>query len=163
MAILLRTDKGSKLTYLEADENFSSLFYSASITGNVLSLYYTGSQFAPSVNPVDIVIPQGSSNWTVELDGSISRNSAIRVLGSARIIGAVTGSTLRISSLPVGTTETRVLVTDGFGNVKYRTNLQLQGAQGIQGITGTGAQGATGIQEFKDQQEIKVSRDLQEM
>ena len=146
MAILLRTDKGSKLSYIEADENFSSLFYSASIDGNILSLYYTGSQYAPSVNPITIEIPQGSSYWTEDIDGSIYRNSAVKILGNTRIIGAVSGSTLKLTSLPVGTVETKILVADNSGNVRYRTDLNLQGAQGIQGLTGTGTQGATGTQ-----------------
>ena len=146
MAILLRTDKGSKLSYIEADENFSSLFYSASIDGNILSLYYTGSQYAPSVNPITIEIPQGSSYWTEDLDGSIYRNSAVKILGNTRIIGAVSGSTLKLTSLPVGTVETKILVADNSGNVRYRTDLNLQGIQGIQGLIGTGTQGATGTQ-----------------
>ena len=139
MAIKLRTVKGSELTYQEADENFSSLFYSASIDGTTISLYYTGSAFAPGVNPVNIEIPTGgSSKWTGSLGGDISR------LGNVDIVGAVTGSTLKIPSTPVGTTESRILVTDTSGNVKYRTNLQLQGVQGVQGPMGP--QGATGIQ-----------------
>ena len=107
MAILLRTDKGSKLTYIEADENFSSLFYSASISGNTLSLYYTGSQFAPAINPVNIDIPQGSSYWTASLGGRVTRTSDVGITGNLQVIGQVTGSVLRISSLPQGTTETK--------------------------------------------------------
>ena len=44
MAIQLRTNKASALTYNEMDKNFSSFFYSASIdNGNILKLWYTGS------------------------------------------------------------------------------------------------------------------------
>lgn len=44
MAIQLRTNKASALTYNEMDRNFSSFFYSASIdNGNILKLWYTGS------------------------------------------------------------------------------------------------------------------------
>lgn len=44
MAIQLRTNKASALTYNEMDRNFSSFFYSASIdNGNMLKLWYTGS------------------------------------------------------------------------------------------------------------------------
>ena len=136
MAILLRTDKGSKLTYIEADENFSSLFYSASISGNTLSLYYTGSQFAPTPNPVNIDIPQGSSYWTASLSGRITRVSDVGITGNLQVIGQITGSVLRLASLPIGTTETKILVADGSGNVRYRTDLQLQGVQGIQGLLG---------------------------
>ena len=44
MAIELRTNKASALTYNEMDRNFSSFFYSASVdNGNILKLWYTGS------------------------------------------------------------------------------------------------------------------------
>jgi hypothetical protein len=43
MAITLRTNKGSALTYDEMDKNFSQYFYSASRVGNTMTLYYTGS------------------------------------------------------------------------------------------------------------------------
>lgn len=45
MAITLRTEKGTALTYAEMDKNFSSFFYSASVdfTTDQLQLWYTGS------------------------------------------------------------------------------------------------------------------------
>jgi hypothetical protein len=45
MAITLRTEKGTALTYAEMDKNFSSFFYSASVdyTNDLLQLWYTGS------------------------------------------------------------------------------------------------------------------------
>jgi hypothetical protein len=146
MAITLRTDQSVELTYQEADENFSSLFYSASISGNTLSLYYTGSQFAPTINPVNITIPEGSK-WTGSLS-VISRESDVQVTGSLKVTGPVTGSTAQITNIPEGIAETRVVVVDNQGNTKYRTDLSLQGpagATGAQGTTGTtGAQGTTG-------------------
>jgi hypothetical protein len=57
MAITLRTIKGSALTYTEADTNFSSLFYSASITGDTISLFYTSSALNPTPNPVTLGLP----------------------------------------------------------------------------------------------------------
>jgi hypothetical protein len=39
MAIILRQDKGSELTFAEVDGNFSSLFYSASLQGTFLNFY----------------------------------------------------------------------------------------------------------------------------
>jgi len=143
MAIKLRTDQQVELTYQEADENFSSLFYSASIAGNTLSLYYTGSQFAPSINPVNIPIPEGS-RWTASL-GDITRNSDVGITGDLTVGGSITGSTVQITNIPVGSTETRVVVVDNQGNTRYRTNLSLQGPAGINGTNGTnGVDGATG-------------------
>ena len=45
MAITLRNNKGSALTYEELDLNFHNLFYSASVSndGKQLTLHYTGS------------------------------------------------------------------------------------------------------------------------
>jgi hypothetical protein len=57
MAITLRKVKGTELTYEEADQNFASLFYSASITGNDLSFYCSGSTFTPAPSPLVIPIP----------------------------------------------------------------------------------------------------------
>tara|TARA_R110002124_G_scaffold24738_5_gene90240 strand:- start:6618 stop:8264 length:1647 start_codon:yes stop_codon:yes gene_type:complete len=54
MAITLRSNKGTALTYNELDVNFSSVFYSASLSSDLsqLSLYYTGSavQSASTIN-----------------------------------------------------------------------------------------------------------------
>ena len=54
MAITLRSNKGTALTYDELDVNFSSVFYSASLSSDLtnLSLHYTGStvQAASTVN-----------------------------------------------------------------------------------------------------------------
>ena len=165
MAILLRTDKGSKLTYIEADGNFSSLFYSASISGNTLSLYYTGSQFAPAINPVNIDIPQGSSYWTASLGGTLTRVSGVGITGNLQVVGQITGSVLKLASLSSGTTETKILVADGSGNVRYRTDLQLQGVQGIQGLIGLqgiqGIQGTIGLQGIQGLQGIEGLEGIQ--
>jgi hypothetical protein len=62
---------------------------------------------------------------------------------------SITGS-LAYTNIPLGTTETNIVVTDASGNFRYRTNLSLQGiqgTQGTQGIQGTqGTQGTQGIQ-----------------
>ena len=54
MAIILRTNKGTALSYEEMDVNFSSFFYSASLSTDLsqLSLFYTGSslQAGSSIN-----------------------------------------------------------------------------------------------------------------
>jgi len=48
---------------------------------------------------------------------------------------------------PIGTTETNILVADGSGNIRTRSNLSLTGAQGFQGTQGNqGAQGNQGVQ-----------------
>jgi len=53
----------------------------------------------------------------------------------------------RLSSIPVGTNENKIVVMDGSGNLKYRTNISLTGATGPTGASGaTGAVGSTGTQ-----------------
>ena len=63
----------------------------------------------------------------------------------------ITGSNVKISGsltwsgLAVGSSETNILVADGSGNIKYRSNLSLTGPQGPTGPTGpTGPQGNAG-------------------
>ena len=57
MAITLRTNKGSALSYEDMDINFSSLFYSASVSANLktLTLHYTGSS-VQSAGGIDIAL-----------------------------------------------------------------------------------------------------------
>ncbi len=51
----------------------------------------------------------------------------------------------KLSSIPVGTNENKIVVIDDSGNLKYRTNISLTGATGATGNTGlTGATGAVG-------------------
>ena len=40
MSITLRSIKGSELTFAEVDGNFQSLYYSSSINGSILNLYF---------------------------------------------------------------------------------------------------------------------------
>jgi len=76
-------------------------------------------------------------------DGTAGFLTASKVIAA----NALTGSNLHINGLPTGSTETRILVSDTAGNIKYRTNLGLQGATGAQGTTGQkGATGAQGVQ-----------------
>lgn len=123
MAIKLRTDQSVELTYQEADENFSSLFYSASISGTTLSLYYTGSSFAPTTNPVNISLPSSEgSRWTASLGGSISRSSDVSVVGSISATGAITGSAFKV----VGGTSGQILVANGT-TISAGTNITISG------------------------------------
>ena len=72
MAITLRTEKGTALTYAEMDKNFSSFFYSASVDydTDLLQLWYTGSADlttpGQNFNPGRLVnIPLNPSNNAV--------------------------------------------------------------------------------------------------
>ena len=59
MAIILRTVKGSELTFAEVDGNFQSLFYSSSFDGTNLVLYTTGST-SQSIDLSTLTVDTGS-------------------------------------------------------------------------------------------------------
>ena len=60
--------------------------------------------------------------------------------------GEIKASSLRIPTIPTGTTETSIILVDGSGNFVTRSDLSLTGATGVTGATGSqGIQGATGV------------------
>jgi microcystin-dependent protein len=79
MAITLRTEKGTALTYAEMDKNFSSFFYSASVDydTDLLQLWYTGS--------VDLTTPGQNFNpgrlVNIPLNPSNNAVTAVAVAG----------------------------------------------------------------------------------
>lgn len=83
MAITLRNVTGSALTYDQLDTNFSSFFYSASISGLTLTLFTTGSTGLGGVpTPASMSVNISSiSNWTSSASG-ISRSGSVTVEGS---------------------------------------------------------------------------------
>tara|TARA_Y100001972_G_scaffold52895_1_gene64791 strand:+ start:5505 stop:7202 length:1698 start_codon:yes stop_codon:yes gene_type:complete len=65
MAITLRADKGARLTFNELDVNFTSFFYSASVSSNqeFLNLHFTGSANVAPASSVQIPLnPYTGSN-----------------------------------------------------------------------------------------------------
>ena len=115
--------------------------------------YPTTNRILKSVNAEHI----GNSNIT-DTGIKVSINSNTEITGSVSITGS-----LAVKDVPIGTSETNILLVDATGNVRYRSNLSLQGTTGAQGATGaqgtagtngtigsngsqgtTGAQGATG-------------------
>jgi hypothetical protein len=67
MAIILRTVKGSELTFAEVDGNFQSLFYSSSLDGTNLILHTTGS----TSQSVDLSSISGGDTGSLMVTGSI--------------------------------------------------------------------------------------------
>ena len=81
MAIVLRADTGSALTHNQVDTNFTSFFYSSSISGNTLTLFKTGSgALSIAVASSSITLP-GGTVWTASA-ADISRNSDVTITGS---------------------------------------------------------------------------------
>jgi hypothetical protein len=66
MAIILRLDKGSELTFAEVDGNFSSLFYSGSLNGTNLEFYTYNNVLSQSF---DLSNLPGFGGVGVEYDG----------------------------------------------------------------------------------------------
>lgn len=86
MAITLRTNKGSALTYDEMDKNFSQYFYSASRAGNIMTLYYTGSTNLTGYGP--------SRTITVDLNPAEGTTPNLVVQGADRSVQFRDGSQL---------------------------------------------------------------------
>ena len=60
MAITLRLIKGSELTFVEVDDNFKSVFYSSSLDGNELKLFYFPGNVSQSVDLSTLSTDTGS-------------------------------------------------------------------------------------------------------
>ena len=88
MAITLRAVTGSALSHNQLDTNFSSYFYSASISASVLSLHYTGSSTIGLLPRSSSITVPNSSKWTDIAGGGISRNSIVQISGSTSITGS---------------------------------------------------------------------------
>ena len=48
--LILRLDKGSELTWLEVDNNWQSLYYSSSLTGNTIDFFFVSSSCSHSID-----------------------------------------------------------------------------------------------------------------
>lgn len=82
MAITLRAVTGSALTHDQVDVNFSSVFYSASLTGQELTFHKTGSAaIGQTPTSTTFTIPS-ASKWTDVTGGGIARNSSVEITGS---------------------------------------------------------------------------------
>jgi hypothetical protein len=88
MAITLRTVTGSALSHEQLDTNFSSYFYSASVSGSTLNLHYTGSATIGLFPRSSSISLPSSSKWTETSGGGIARNSEVQITGSTYISGS---------------------------------------------------------------------------
>jgi len=91
MAITLRTDSGSALTYAQVDTNFTSLFYSASLSGSTLTFFRTGSS--------GLGIPRTSASFSLVTDSYwTSSNGAISRLGQVSVTGSFLNGVANIAT-----------------------------------------------------------------
>ena len=102
MSIVLRSIKGSELTFAEVDGNFESLYYSSSLNGSVLNLYFfDGSSHSLNLNTV----PSISASYAATASYVLNAQSASYVLNAV--------SSSFASNLAPGTniTASNILVT----------------------------------------------------
>ena len=69
MSIILRSNKGSELTWNEVDANWQSLYYSSSLSGNTINFYFTGSN-PPVSHSIDLTGMPGLGGVQVYYDGA---------------------------------------------------------------------------------------------
>ena len=116
MAITLRTNKGTALSYEEMDVNFSSFFYSASLSTDLsqLSLFYTGSslQAGSSIN-IPLNPYTGSAPQVAGSVGELQfKANASQFGGAGELVYDSTRGGLAINTSTVATGE-RLRVYDG--------------------------------------------------
>ena len=102
MPIVLRSVKGSELTFAEVDGNFQSLYYSSSLNGSILNLYFfDGSSHSLNLNTV----PSISASYAATASYVLNAQSASYVLNAV--------SSSFASNLAPGTniTASNILVT----------------------------------------------------
>lgn len=106
MAITLRTITGSALTYQQIDDNFSSLFYSASYSASILQLHYPQSVLY-SYSPVSIDLGAGNVvTWNVLDPATANLEYNAQITGSLTVTGDITSGVTSNQSNKVTTTST---------------------------------------------------------
>ena len=108
MAITLRLIKGSELTFTEVDDNFKSLFYSASLDGNELKLFYYPGTSYESVDLSSISTDTGSllitgsiANGIITLEKGDGTNFNL-TYNTGSFSGSFTGDGSGLTGLPAG-------------------------------------------------------------
>ena len=102
----------------------------------------------------------GTTNPTSKLvvTGSVAVKGQLR---ATTLSGSFTGS-IKLPTIPLGTSETNIVLVDGSGGLVYRSNLSLTGAQGNQGATGIqGTNGTVGTQGFQGNQGAQGNQGIQ--
>lgn len=126
-----------------------SLAISASLATNPL-VVNNNYLFVSNTGNVGIGTKTPTSKLVVT--GSVAVRGGFR---ATTLSGSFTGS-IKLPTIPLGTSETNIVLVNGGGGLVYRNNLSLtgaQGAQGNQGIQGTnGTVGTNGSQGFQGNQ-----------
>ena len=88
MGITLRTDIGTALTHTQVDSNFCSLFFSASVNNQTLTLYTTGSSGLGTPIRSSSLTLTGLNYWTAS-GGNLTTNSGVIITGSLSALAIV--------------------------------------------------------------------------
>jgi len=141
MAIILRTDIARELTFAEVDTNFSNLYYSSSIDGTTLSLFFTASGLpgVPSPNPhtIDLSSITSTDLW---YDGTTYLSSSLPIKVDSHITasGNISASGLLYISASENAGQTyKVLVQDTATGRVYYTGSYSTGGGGSDWYDGT--------------------------
>jgi hypothetical protein len=119
----------------------------------------SGSLFVTSSASIILGQTKISSNNNGSISFTNVSNPTQKVIGSYS--GSFTGS-IKLPTVPQGAAETNILLVNGSGNVVYRSNLSLTGAQGNQGATGVqGTNGTVGTQGFQGNQGPQGNQGIQ--
>ncbi len=123
MAIILRQNKGSELTFAEVDGNFQSLFYSGSLIGTDLTFYYPSSSLSQSF---DLSAIPGFGGIQIQDDGSTVINAATGI--------NFTGSGVTVTDAGGGIAKIEISGGGGSGGSSDLTQ-ELISNQNVGGIT----------------------------
>ena len=137
MAIILRQEKGSELTFAEVDGNFSSLFYSASLQGTFLNFYTWEDTLSQSF---DLSVIPGFGGVTVQDDGVtvVPVATGLNFIGSGVTVTQVGSNQANIEFTGGGDTYTLVAGVKSGTSVPLNLNAGIGADSTVNLTEGTG-------------------------
>ena len=129
MAIILRQNKGSELTFAEVDGNFSSLLFDVGLTGSVLN-FYTNNGANVEKRSLDLSgIPAFSGVKIYD-----SNTTPPTLVGSTVSTIEFTGSAVESVTLINGVTASiQITSSDSFSDFPFSGSAQITGSLGVTG------------------------------
>ena len=132
--LILRLDKGSELTWLEVDNNWQSLYYSSSLSGNIIDFFFVSSSCSHSIDLSNLSGLNGNSYYWYQGDFSsgatLIQQSATKVYFTG---SGVTNMTSVANGVLIEVTETAGFPYTGSwsANLVADESAQITGTLGI--------------------------------